>query len=78
MLIFLPTKWYQSQVACVVLKNGYYCKIRMVSLNGSNSSLWKDKMEDLLYVKGRYHHPMFVGRKPADKDEEWVLLHMQV
>ena len=35
-------------------------------------------MEDLLYVKGRYHHPMFVGRKPADKDEEWVLLHMQV
>ena len=50
---------------------------RMVILNGSNYGLWKDKMEDLLSMKG-YHHHMFVGRKPADKDEEWVLLHMQV
>ena len=51
---------------------------RMVSLNGSNYALWKDKMEDLLYEKG-YHHPMFVQGKPTDKtDEECTLLYRQV
>ena len=50
---------------------------RMVSLNGLNYGLWKDTMEDLLYVMG-YHHPMFARRKPTDKDEEWVWLHKQV
>ena len=32
---------------------------RMVSLNGSNYALWKDKIKNLLYVKD-YHHLMFV------------------
>ena len=40
--------------------------------------LWKDKMEDLLYVKG-YHQRMFVKVKHVDKtDKEWTLLYRQV
>ena len=40
--------------------------------------LWKDKMEDLLYVKG-YHQPMFFKVKHVDKtDKEWTLLYRQV
>ncbi|RVW34029.1 hypothetical protein CK203_091975 [Vitis vinifera] len=50
---------------------------RMVSLNGSNYAMRKDKMEDLLYVKG-YHHLMFAQGKLVDKtNKEWTLLHRQ-
>jgi len=50
----------------------------MVSLNESNYSLWKGKMEDLFYVK-KYHEPVFVAAKPTGKiDDVWTLLHRNV
>jgi hypothetical protein len=50
----------------------------MLSLNGSNYTLWKTKMEDLLYGR-KYHEPVFVAANPKDKtDDEWTILHRQV
>ena len=50
----------------------------MVSLNGSNYNVWKEKMEDLFYVKG-FHLSVFSNEKPdGNSDEEWTLLHKQV
>lgn len=51
---------------------------RMVTLNGTNYSLWKERMEDLLYVKN-FYQPVFLKDKPAGKtDEAWTLFHRQV
>ena len=51
---------------------------RMITLNGSNYHIWKDKMEDLLYVKD-YHQPVFLAEKPEIiTDENWALLHRKV
>jgi len=44
--------------------------VEWFTLNGSNYSIWKAKMEDFLYVKIFY--------KPVFGDEEWNLLHRQV
>lgn len=50
----------------------------MVSLNGSNYNVWKENMEDLIYVKG-FQFPNFSSEKLDGKsDEEWTLLHTQV
>nr|GEW58681.1 ubiquitin carboxyl-terminal hydrolase 12-like [Tanacetum cinerariifolium] len=50
----------------------------MIYLNGCNYTLWKRKMEDLLYVN-RLHQPVFCSEKPErQKEEEWNFLHRQV
>jgi len=50
----------------------------MMSLNGSNYHLLKDKMKDLLSVKN-LHLPVFVTQKQKSKTkEEWELEHQQV
>lgn len=41
---------------------------RMVNLNSSNYHVWKDKMEDVLYIKS-YYLPVFEATKPADKTD---------
>ena len=48
---------------------------KMVYLAGSdNYHLWKDRIEDVLYMK-RMHAPVF-GSKPKDMtDEDWVTEH---
>ena len=51
---------------------------RMVTLNGVNYVIWKEKMEDLLYVKN-FYKPVFTIVNPDNKtDEEWNLLHKHV
>ena len=42
---------------------------KMINLNGSNYHIWRDKMEDLLYVKD-YYLPVFSTEKPENKTEE--------
>ncbi|GJS04087.1 putative RNA-directed DNA polymerase [Tanacetum coccineum] len=50
---------------------------RMVNLNGSIYHVWKEEMEDLLYVKD-YYLPVFSIEKPENKtDAEWTILHRQ-
>ena len=41
----------------------------MITLNGPNYNVWKEKMEDLLYVKC-FHQPVFGTEKPSDKTDE--------
>ena len=42
---------------------------RMVTLNGVNYSIWKGKMEDLLYVKN-FYKPVFTTIKADNKTDE--------
>lgn len=51
---------------------------RKINLNGTNYSLWKNIMKDLLFVKAM-HLPVFATQKPESKsDEEWEFEHEQV
>ncbi len=48
----------------------------MVKLNSSNYSIWKPRMEDLLFVRDLYDPIEGDENKPAGKtDEEWAKLH---
>ena len=38
---------------------------KMISLNGTNYQVWKEKMEDLLYIK-EYYKPIFQTVKPDE------------
>ena len=50
---------------------------KMISLNGTNYSVRKAKMEDLLYVK-EFYKPVFNEAKPEDmEDDQWKVLHRQ-
>lgn len=50
----------------------------MISLNGENYHIWRNRMEDLLFVR-EMHLPVFATTKPDDKtDEEWAFEHKQV
>nr|KYP72143.1 hypothetical protein KK1_004727 [Cajanus cajan] len=49
----------------------------MISLNGANYYLWKDKMKNLLLVKN-LHLYVFASNKPKSKsDEEWDFKHLK-
>ena len=62
---------------CLVLKMKVNTN-RMITLNGSNYHTWKDKIEDLFYVKD-YHLLVFAIEKPDNKsDVEWTLIYRQV
>ena len=51
---------------------------KMVSLNGTNYHIWRNKMKDLLFVM-KLHLPVFTTTKPEGKtDEEWAFEHEQV
>ena len=41
-------------------------RCRMITLNGSNYHVWKEKMEELLYVKD-YYLPVFASEKLENK-----------
>ncbi|MGV7994802.1 hypothetical protein PJP12_29450, partial [Mycobacterium kansasii] len=44
----------------------------MISLNGSNWTLWKAKMEDLLYCKDPYSPILGISAKSKDmSDDDW-------
>ena len=48
---------------------------KMISLNGTNFQVWKEKMEDLLYIK-EYYKLVFQTVKPDEKsDDDWKILH---
>ena len=42
---------------------------RMVNLNGVNCAIWKEKMEDLLYVKN-FYKPVFTTVKHDNKTDK--------
>ena len=42
---------------------------RMITLNSPNYNIWKEKIEDLLYVK-YFHQPVFATEKSSDKTDE--------
>ncbi|KAH7531688.1 hypothetical protein JRO89_XSUnG0011200 [Xanthoceras sorbifolium] len=51
---------------------------KMISLNGTNYHIWRNKMKDLLFVT-IMHLSMFTTVKPDGKtDEEWDFEHEQV
>ncbi|KAH7568362.1 hypothetical protein JRO89_XS07G0281800 [Xanthoceras sorbifolium] len=51
---------------------------KMISLNGTNYHIWRNKMKDLLFVT-KLHLPVFTTVKPDGKtDEEWDFEHEQV
>ncbi|KAH7544251.1 hypothetical protein JRO89_XS15G0136100 [Xanthoceras sorbifolium] len=51
---------------------------KMISLNGTNYHIWRNKMKDLLFVT-KMHLPVFTTVKPDGKtDEEWDFEHEQV
>ncbi|KAH7572354.1 hypothetical protein JRO89_XS04G0242500 [Xanthoceras sorbifolium] len=51
---------------------------KMISLNGTNYHIWRNKMKDLLFVT-KMHLLVFTNIKPDGKtDEEWDFEHKQI
>ena len=79
-----PNKWYQSQVGwCKQFSDQFLVQIRMeelaggmVKLTSSNYSIWKPRMEDILYTKDLYLPIHGDKRKPAEmNDDDWEVLN---
>ncbi|CAL8167685.1 unnamed protein product [Prunus armeniaca] len=48
----------------------------MLKLTASNYSIWKPRMEDILYCKDLYESLQLLGQKPEGKlDDAWSILN---
>ncbi|CAL8169104.1 unnamed protein product [Prunus armeniaca] len=48
----------------------------MLKLTTSNYSIWKPRMEDILYCKDLYEPFQLLGQKPAEKsDDAWSIMN---